>query len=63
MLRCHWTPDMDSLALGTKNWGKDFFARIPTLPSLSISENAYGVLFTNTSVNTCNNYFLTQLSS
>ena len=33
---------------------KDLFAGIPTLPSLSLSENAYRVLFTNTSVNTCN---------
>ena len=34
---------------------KDIFGGIPTLPSLSISENAYRVLFTNASVNTCNN--------
>ena len=34
---------------------KDIFARMPTLPSLPISEIAYRVLFTNASVNTCNN--------
>ena len=34
---------------------KDIFGEIPTLPSLSVSENAYRVLFTNASVNTCNN--------
>ena len=40
-----WEPELEV---------KDFFAGIPTLPSLSISKNAYRVLFTNTSVNTCN---------
>ena len=60
MLWCHWTPDTDSLALGTRTGVKDIFAGIPTLPSLSISENAYRVLFTNASVNTCNNNLLTK---
>ena len=38
---------------------KDIFGGIPTLPSLSISENAYRDLFTNASANTCNNTLLT----
>ena len=42
---------------------KDIFGGIPTLSSLSISENAYRVLFTNASVNTCNNNWLTKLWS
>ena len=40
---------------------KDIFGGIPTLPSLSIYENAYRVLFINASVNTCNNNLLTKL--
>ena len=36
---------------------KDIFGGIPTLPSLSVS---YRVLFTNASVNTCNNNLLTK---
>ena len=58
MLWCYWTgivwpwePEMGV---------KDIFDGIPTLPSLSISENAYRVLFTNASVNTCNNHLLTK---
>ena len=39
---------------------KDIFGGIPTLPSLSVSENAYRVLFTNASVNTYNNNLLTK---
>ena len=42
---------------------KYIFGGIPTLPSLSVSENAYRVLFTNASVNTCNNNLLTKLWS
>ena len=37
---------------------KDIFGGIPTLPSLSVSEKAHRVLFTNASVNTCNNHLL-----
>ena len=37
---------------------KDIFGGIPTLLSLSVSENAHRVLFTNASVNTCNNHLL-----
>ena len=40
---------------------KDTFGGIPTLPSVSVSENAYRVPFTNASVNTCNNNLLTKL--
>ena len=50
MLWCYWT-------LGAK----DIFGGIPTLPSLSVSENAYRVLFTNAPVNTCNNNLLTKV--
>ena len=39
---------------------KDIFGGIPTLPSLFVSENVYRVLFTNASVNTCNNNSLTK---
>ena len=39
---------------------KAIFAGIPTLPSLSVSENAYRVLFTNASVITCNNNLITK---
>ena len=39
---------------------KDIFGGIPTLPSLSVSGNAYRVLFTNAPVNTCNNNLLTK---
>ena len=39
---------------------KDIFGGIPTLPSLSVSENAYRVLLTNASVNTGNNNLLTK---
>ena len=58
MLWCYWTgivwpwePEMGV---------KDIFGGIPTLPSLSVSEDAYRVLFTNASVNTCNNNLLTK---
>ena len=39
---------------------KDIFGGIPTLPSLSVSGNAYRVLFTNAPVNACNNNLLTK---
>ena len=55
MLWCYWTPDREP-EMGVK----DIFGGIPTLPSLSISENVYRVLFTNASVNTCNNNLLTK---
>ena len=45
MLWCYWTSDTDSLALGTITGVKDIFGGIPTLLSISVSENAQSPVY------------------
>ena len=58
MLWCYWSPDMDSLALGTSTGGGHLWWDLNPPLSIFISENAYRVLFTKTSINTLYMYML-----